>query len=129
MECANLKLRGVAAMLVSESENLFEDAVENRVNGMQLTIQIERIFEGVSVQKNFDARISEDALPEAGLGFPSRHGMFLHPFVSVFARGARFDKVLQKLAGKDQPSREIQIAAHALREDAHPGNNIGHARE
>src|SRR6266436_9412318 len=82
--------------------DLFENAVKNRIHIAKVPVQIKRIFQSGTIQENLDARIRDDALAKIRFSLPCAHGVFLHPFVSIFARGARFDQIQQELAGEYQ---------------------------
>src|SRR5665213_1131815 len=66
----------------------YEHSCEDGVYVAQVALQVESIFQSVAIQENFDAGIGYYALAEVCFRLPRGHGVFLHPFVGVFARGA-----------------------------------------
>src|SRR5580704_19632809 len=74
-----------------------EDALEEGVDGAELAFQVEGVLESFRVEVLRYVGIARDAIAEAGFGFPRRHGVALHPLVSILARRAMLDEVLQHL--------------------------------
>src|SRR5713101_7711512 len=71
-----------------------EDAVENRVHGAQLTLEIKCMREGLLIEELADIRICRHAVAETCLCLPGCHGMPLHPLVRVLARRSVLDQIL-----------------------------------
>jgi hypothetical protein len=108
---------------------LAEDALENGVDGAELTLEIEGAGERRGVKKFGDARVGGDAIAKTRFGFPRSHGVLLNQFVSVIAGRAGFDQVLQELAGENQAVRGFDVAQHSRGKNAHAGDDFGEARE
>ena len=106
-----------------------EDAVEEFVDVAKLALEVEGVFEILGREKFCDAGIFGDAIAETGFGFPGGHGVFLDGFVGVVAGHAFFDEVLKELSGEDEAVGGFEIAEHAIGEDAHLADELGHFGE
>src|SRR5271156_3024408 len=106
-----------------------EDSLEDGVHGAQLAMQVEGVRERLLVEEFADVGVGSDAVLETGFGFPGGHGVSLDPFVRIFARGAAFDQILQKLPRKNQALRGVDVPQHALGKYLHVGDNFCRAVE
>lgn len=103
-----------------------EDAFEKSVDVAKLALEVEGVGQFVWGEEAGDALVVGDALAEAGLALPGFHGVLLDGFVGVVAGHALLDEILEELAGEDEALGELEIAEHALGEDAHLGEERGH---
>ena len=103
-----------------------EDAVEDFVDAAELAVEVENVLEFPGVQIFRDARVLGDTVTEAGFRFPGGHGVFLDGLVGFIARHSLFNQILEELAGEDEALGGIEVAEHALGEDAHLADDGGH---
>src|SRR5271170_1013541 len=106
-----------------------ENALEDGIHGAQLAMQVEGVRERLLVEEFADVGVGSDAVLETGFGFPGGHGVSLNPFVRIFARGAVFNQILQKLPRKNQALRGVDVPQHALGKYLHVGDNFRRAVE
>ncbi len=106
-----------------------EDAVEDVVDVAELALKIEGVVEILRGKEFGDASIFGDAIAEAGVRFPSGHGVLLDGFVSVVAGHAFFDEVLKELAGENETVSGFEIAEHAFGKNAEFADDLGHFGE
>src|SRR5271156_58711 len=106
-----------------------ENALEDGIHGAQLAMQVEGVRERLLVEEFADGGVGSDAVLETGFGVPGGHGVSLNPFVRIFARGAVFNQILQKLPRKNQALRGVDVPQHALGKYLHVGDNFRRAVE
>ncbi len=90
-------------------------------------MQIECVRQRLFVEKLADILVGAYAILKARFLLPRCHGVRLNPFVSILARRAVLDQILQKLPGKDESLRGVKIPQHAFGKDLHVGDDLRRA--
>jgi len=101
-------------------------AVEDGIYIAKLALQVEGVGQSFRIEIFRDANIRCNALLKARVGLPRCHSVFLYGFVGVITRHALFDQVLQQLAGINETVSRLEVAEHAVWEDAHLAEDHGH---
>ena len=104
---------------------LRKHAGEYLVYILQLTWQVEGIFDLLARDAAGDFFVGQHELVEVQAFFPGAHGVRLHEAISVLAGDAVFDQVEQQLPAEDQAARAFEIGAHAFGIDEHGVDEVG----